>query len=85
MIYKEENRMKDLIKAFDELPLIVKVILCIPMLDIVWSIYKICRSVDKSNIVGIVLGVLTIVPGAFFIWIIDLLTLLVNGKVWWLD
>ena len=55
------------------------------MLDIVWSIYKICRSVDKSNIVGIVLGVLTIVPGAFFIWIIDLLTLLVNGKVWWLD
>ncbi|HRF70355.1 MAG: hypothetical protein K2P14_00350 [Anaeroplasmataceae bacterium] len=77
--------MKDLIKAFDELPLIVKVILCIPMLDIVWSIYKICRSVDKSNIVGIVLGVLTIVPGAFFIWIIDLLTLLVNGKVWWLD
>lgn len=77
--------MKGLIKAFDELPLIVKVILCIPMLDIVWSIYKICRSVDKSNIVGIVLGVLTIVPGAFFIWIIDLLTLLVNGKVWWLD
>ena len=77
--------MKDLIKAFDELPLIVKVILCIPMFDIVWSIYKICRSVDKSNIVGIVLGVLTIVPGAFFIWIIDLLTLLVNGKVWWLD
>lgn len=44
--------MRDLIKAFDELPLIVKVILCIPMLDIVWSIYKICRSANKSNVVG---------------------------------
>ncbi len=77
--------MKNLIKAFDDLPLIVKVILCIPMLDIVWSIYKICRSVDKSNVVGIVLGILTIFPGAFFIWIIDLVTLLINGKVWWLD
>lgn len=77
--------MKNLIKAFDDLPLIAKVILCIPMLDIVWSIYKICRSVDKSNVVGIVLGILTIFPGAFFIWIIDLVTLLINGKVWWLD
>ena len=77
--------MRDLIKAFDELPLIVKVILCIPMLDIVWSIYKICRSANKSNVVGIVLGVLTIVPGAFFIWIIDLVTVLMNNRVWWLD
>lgn len=77
--------MKNLIKAFDDLPLIVKVILCIPMLDIVWSIYKICRSADKSNVLGIVLGILTIFPGAFFIWIIDLVTLLINGKVWWLD
>ncbi len=82
---KREIKMKNLIKAFDDLPLIVKVILCIPMLDIVWSIYKICRSVDKSNVVGIVLGILTIFPGAFFIWIIDLVTLLINGKVWWLD
>lgn len=82
---KRGIKMKNLIKAFDDLPLIVKVILCIPMLDIVWSIYKICRSVDKSNVVGIVLGILTIFPGAFFIWIIDLVTLLIYGKVWWLD
>lgn len=30
--------MKELIKAFDDLPLIVKVILCIPCLDIVWCL-----------------------------------------------
>lgn len=77
--------MNDLIKTFDDLPLIVKVILCIPMLDIVWSIYKICRSVSKNNVLGIILGILTIFPGAFFIWIIDLVTVLLNGKVWWLD
>ncbi len=58
--------MKELIKAFDDLPLIVKVILCIPCLDIVWSVYKICKSADKSNVLGIVLGILTIIPGAFF-------------------
>ncbi|MDE5715923.1 MAG: hypothetical protein K2I42_07340 [Anaeroplasmataceae bacterium] len=77
--------MKELIKAFDDLPLIIKIILCIPCLDIVWSIYKICKSADKSNILGVVLGILTIIPGAFFIWIIDIITVILNGNVWWID
>lgn len=78
-------KMKSLIKAMDDLPFIVKLILCIPCLDIVWSIYKICRSLDKGNILGIILGILTIVPGAFFIWIIDIVTVILNQKVWWID
>lgn len=77
--------MKQLIKAMDELPFILKLILCIPPLDIVWSVYKICRSLDKKNVLGIVLGVLTIIPGAAVIWLIDLITVLVNKKVWWID
>lgn len=77
--------MKELIKAFDDLPQIVKIILCIPALDIVWSIYKICRSIEKNNVAGIILGVLTIIPGAFFIWIIDIITVILNNRVWWLD
>ena len=77
--------MKSLIKAMDELPFILKLVLCIPALDIVWSVYKICRSLDKKNVLGIVLGVLTIIPGAAVIWLIDLITVLVNKKVWWID
>lgn len=30
--------MKALIKALDDLPLIVKIILCLPALDIIWCI-----------------------------------------------
>ena len=77
--------MKQLIKAMDELPFILKLVLCIPALDIVWSVYKICRSLDKKNVLGIVLGVLTIIPGAVFMWIIDINTVLMNKKVWWID
>ena len=78
-------KMKDIIKLFEDLPLIAKIILCIPVLDIVWSVYKIIRSLDKKDVLGIVLGVLTIFPGAFFIWIVDLVTVILNGNVWWLD
>ena len=77
--------MKNLIKAIDDLPWLVKLILCIPALGIVWSIYRICRSLVKENLLGVVLGVLTIFPGAAFIWLIDLICVLVNKKVWWLD
>lgn len=78
--------MKSVIKAIDNLPFLLKCILCLPMLDIVWSVYKICKSLDKGNIVGIILGVLTIIPGAFFIFIVDFITLLLNkNTVWWID
>ena len=75
--------MKELIKAIDALPLLVKVILAIPALDIVWGIYRICRSVDKNNVVGIVVSVLLLfVP---FMWLIDIIVILLKGTVWSMD
>ena len=75
--------MKDLIKAIDELPLLIKVILAIPALDIVWGIYRICRSVDKSNTAGIIVGIILLfVP---FMWLIDILMILTKGTVWCMD
>ena len=77
--------MKSLINALDNLPWLVKLILCIPALDIVWCISRVCRSLVKGNLLGVVLGVLTIIPGAAFVWIVDILCVLVNKKIWWID
>lgn len=76
--------MKSFINAIDDLPLVVKIILCIPVLDIVWTIYKLLKSIDNNNTVGIVVAVVLFVF-APFVWLIDLITLLINGKVWWFD
>lgn len=77
--------MKDLINAFDELPKIIKIILCLPGIDIVWGIYRIIRSADKNSVLGIILGVITIFPGSFLIWIIDIISVILNDKIWWFD
>ena len=77
--------MKDLIKTFDSLPLIVKVILAIPALDIIWWIYRICRSLDKNNIVGVVIAVILMCVGIPFMWVIDIICILVKGSVFWID
>lgn len=75
--------MKDFIKAIDKLPLIVKLILCIPGLEIVWGIYRVLRSLVKKNIFALIIAILLIVPGATFMWVIDLICVLFTKKVWW--
>ena len=77
--------MKALIKAMDNLPWLVKLILCIPAVAIVWMIYRLCRSLDKNNLVGVILSIVLIVVGVPFMWLIDLLCILLKGNVWWID
>lgn len=69
----------------DDLPLILKIILALPMLDIVWSVYRIVRSVNNNSIFGIVLGVIILIIGIPFLWLIDIITLIFLNKVLWVD
>ena len=69
----------------DDLPLILKIIFALPMLDIVWSVYRIVRSVNNNSIFGIVLGVIILIIGIPFLWLIDIITLILMNKVLWVD
>ena len=77
--------MKSLIDAIDNLPKIVKLILCIPAIAIVWMIYRICCSLEKKNMVGVVIAVILCFVGIPFMWLIDLLCILFKGSIWWID
>ena len=77
--------MKNFIKAMDKLPFIVKLILAIPALDVIWNIYRLCRSISKGNLVGIILSILLITVGLAFMWLIDIICILLNNKIWWID
>ena len=69
----------------NDLPWIVKLLLCIPMLDIVWNITRLIRSLDSKNVVGIVLAIVLLFVGVPFVWLIDLICVIVKGNIWWLD
>ena len=68
-----------MLKAVDEMPLIVKVILCLPCVDVFYGICRIVKGAVKNDLVWIVLAILTVFPGAFFIWILDLIWVLTKG------
>lgn len=73
--------MKDFIKAMDDLPLILKIILALPALDIVWGIYRIVKGVAYKNVITLIFGILWIIPGSVICWILDIVTLLLNNKL----
>ena len=77
--------MKDIVKTFDNLPLLIKLILALPAVDIVWNIIRVCRSLAKNNNVNAIIAVILIVVGIPFMWLIDIICIVLNGKIWWLD
>lgn len=70
--------MKDLLNTLKGLPWILKLILCIPVLDIVWSVARVMNGIVKNNIVYIVIGILSIVPGAVFFWVADIILVILG-------
>ena len=77
--------MKSYIKFIDGLDWIVKLILCIPFLNILWAVYRICKGVVKENPILLIIGILWIIPGAAFLWAVDLVGLILNKKPWLVD
>ena len=70
--------MKDLIKMVDDLPFILKLILCLPALDIVWAVYRIVRGAAYKNNVLLVVGIIWIIGACTITWLFDLITVILN-------
>ena len=73
--------MKGFIKAIDNLPWIVKLLLCLPVVDIIWAIYRIVKGAATSNIIMLVAGILWIVIGGALLWVVDLICIIVFGRI----
>ena len=76
--------MKDLVKALENLPWIVRVLLVL-----LWGAYgnliRLFKSIAANNIVAIVLSVILLLCGGFVIlWIVDLVCVLTNRNIWWI-
>ncbi len=71
-----------LTKSYDELPFILRLIIQIIAGAVAGAIYRIVRYFETKNIVTLVVGILALVTGIgnLIAWIVDLVTLILNGK-----
>lgn len=74
--------MNEYIRTIDELPLIVKIILALPFADgIVFGLYRLFKGIEQKNTLLLIAGIVWLVGGIFFLWIIDLYTLVTHNKI----
>ncbi len=71
--------MKEFLKSLDNLPLLVKLILCIPAIHIVWGIYRIISALDAGNVVALIIHIILLfIP---IMWIVDIFMILLTDNV----
>ena len=77
--------MNDIVKAYDGLPWLVKLILALPGIDgIAWGLYRVFKGLSKKDNMLVLIGILWIFLGIFILWIIDMVSIILYKKLVWL-
>ena len=77
--------MRDFIKWMEEQPRLIRIILCIFVLDISWAVYRIGRAVVNKNWVHMVLGIIWVLVGGSIAWILDLIWMILFDHIFWFE
>ena len=62
---------------------LVKILLCIWILDITWAVYRIGKSVVEKNTLHLVLAIIWILAAATVGWILDIIWIILKNKIFW--
>ena len=74
--------MKDYIKALDDCNIIIKILLALPFIDgLVYGLYRIFKGLVTNNTLTVVLGIIWIILGTTIGAIIDIISIVMYGKV----
>lgn len=73
--------MKGFVKAFDNLPWILKIILALPGIDsLAWGIYRIIKGITTNDMTMVIVGIIWFLVGWAVLWIIDIVTIILYKK-----
>lgn len=70
--------MKGFVKWFDKAPVWLKIILALPVLDILWAVYRIVKGAAYGKVGLIIIGILWIILGWGVLWIIDIVSIIIK-------
>ena len=75
--------MKAFCNWMDDRSRLVKILFCLPILDILWGVYRLGGAIANKDILHIVLAVLCIFFGGFIGWVLDLVFIILTGRIFW--
>ncbi len=75
--------MAGYIKWMDGHSRLIKIILCIWILDITWAVYRIGHAVIHKNVLELVLGILWVIAAGTVGWVLDLIWIILFNRIFW--
>lgn len=79
-----ENLARKYLAWYQDQDKLTRAFFCI-LWDIPSNLYRIATSASKSSIIGVVLAVLLMIFGGWVLMVIDILSIALKGKVYWLE
>lgn len=72
-----------LVKFLDGLPKWAKLLLLIPGVAIIWSIYRLILSIERKSVLQIILAIILFIPGIGIWFVVDIIWIILKDRVLW--
>ena len=75
--------MTHFIKWIDGRSKLVKILFCLPVIDIIWGVYRLLLAIKDKNWARLVLAIIWIVIAGYLGWLLDLVCIILTGHIFW--
>lgn len=75
--------MQKFIDWMDSRSRLVKILFCLPIIAIVWGVYRILGAIAKKDWVRLVLAIVWVIFAGFVGWILDLIWMILFNHIFW--
>ncbi len=75
--------MKEFLDWMDNRTWVQKILLCLPIVDILWGLYRLFDAITRRDTVRIILAAAWILWAGYIGWILDLITIILTNHIFW--
>ena len=75
--------MQKFIDWMDSRSRLVKILFCLPIIAILWGVYRILGAIAKKDWVRLVLAIVWVIFAGFVGWILDLIWMILFIHIFW--
>ncbi len=75
--------MSNFVKSINGLSKVWKLVLCIPGINLIWGIWRICVAVKNNSAIQLVLAIVMLFVGTTVLWILDIVFIILGNYPFW--
>lgn len=80
---RKEQNMDSFIKWMDGRSRLVKILFCLPIIDIIWGVYRVLGAIKNKNWLHLVLAIIWVFIAGFVGWVLDLVCIILFSHIFW--